>query len=407
MPPPEKLVGLVGKTNVGKSMLFTAMTLAPAEIANHPFTTIKPNIGIGYVRKKCVHVELGLPGCNPRTGMCIKGNRFIPVRIIDVAGLIPGASRGPGLGNKFMDDLRQADILIHVVDASGSTDLEGNPVPPGTTDPVEEVKLIAGEIDEWFKSVVLRIWQNKISRQVYSVKYPIDYLTQNLSGLSIRKKHVVEAIRRASLDSKKLKDWKLEDVERFALELRRASKPIIVAANKIDVDLGWDNALRLIKEFGENMVIPVSGLAEYILRKAAKAGYIEYLPGDPDFKILRRDLSAKQLKALEIIREKVLMKNNGTGVQRLLNHAVFNVLKMIVVYPVEDHHRFTDHKGNVLPDAYLVEEGTTVRELAYMIHTDLGETFLYAINAKTGERVGEDYVLKDNDVIKIVAAKAH
>ena len=407
MPPPTKIIGLIGKTNVGKSTLFAAMTLATVEIANHPFTTISPNTGVGYVRRKCVHVELGLPGCNPRTGACIKGNRFIPVKLMDVAGLIPGASKGRGLGNKFMDDLRQADVLIHVVDASGSTDLEGNPVPPGTADPVEEARLIQIEVDEWFKNVVRRVWENKISRQIYTVKYPIDYLTQNLSGLSIRKTHVVEAIRASGLEGRPLKEWRTEDIDRFALALRRVSKPIIIAANKIDIEPAEENVQRLKQEFGEENVIPVSGLAELILRKAARNGYIEYLPGDPDFTIIEEKLSNKQKRVLEIIREKVINKYGSTGVQKLLNHAVFNILRLIVVYPVEDHHRYTDHYGNVLPDAYLVPQGTTARELAYMIHTDLGRTFLYAINAKTGERIGEDYVLKDNDVIKIVAAVSH
>ncbi len=408
MPPPEKLVGLIGKTNVGKSTLFAAITLAPVEIANHPFTTIKPNMGVGYVRRRCVHVELGLPKCDPRTGMCINGYRFIPVKIMDVAGLIPGAHKGRGLGNKFMDDLRQADALIHVVDASGSTDLEGNPVSPGTSDPLEEAKLIQFEVDEWYKNVILRIWENRISRHIYTVKEPIEYLTQNLSGLSIKKHHVIKALKDTGLNDKPLKNWRREDVESLALSLRRISKPILIAANKIDLGPAEENVKRLKEFFGEKYVVPVSGLAEYILRKAALNKYVEYLPGDPDFKILDADkLTSKQKHVLEIIREKVLRKYGSTGVQELINRAVFDILDLIVVYPVEDHRKYTDHYGNILPDAYLVPRGTTARELAYMIHTDLGKTFLYAINAKTGERIGEDHVLNDNDVIKIVAAKAH
>lgn len=407
MPPPEKIVGIIGKTNVGKSTLFAALTMAPVEIANHPFTTIKPNIGIGYVRKKCVHVELGLKKCDPRTGFCIRGNRFIPVKIMDVAGLIPGASQGKGLGNKFMDDLRQADVLIHVVDASGSTSLEGAPAKPGTYDPVEEAITIQKEVDEWFKSVVKKVWENKISRQIYMVQNPIDYITQNLSGLSVRKQHVVKAIENAGLADKSPRKWDISDVEKFAVELRRVSKPIIIAANKADLPYAEENILRLKKVFGEDRVIPISALAEYILKKASQNNYIEYIPGDPDFRVIdEKKLSQQQKRVLEMIREKVLRKYGGTGVQRLLNYAVFNVLDLIVVYPVEDQNKFTDHYGNILPDAYLVPKGTTVKELAYMIHTDLGRTFLYAINAKTKERIGEDYVLRDNDVIKIVATAA-
>ncbi len=407
MPPPEKLVGIIGKTNVGKSTLFTALTMVPVEIANHPFTTIKPNIGIAYVRKKCIHVELGLDKCNPRKGFCINGYRFIPIKIMDVAGLIPGASKGRGLGNKFMDDLRQADILIHVVDASGSTDLEGNPVKPGTIDPVEEVKSIQEEVNEWFYAVVKKIWENKITRHIYTVQNPIDYLTQNLSGLSINKNHVLEAIHRSGLEDKKIISWSLEDIKIFSHNLREVSKPIIIAANKIDLGVAEENVKRLVETYGKDKVIPVSALAEYILRKASKNKYIEYLPGDPDFRIMDQDkLTDEQEKILNIIREKVLKKYGSTGVQELINHAVFNMLNLITVYPVEDHHKYSDHYGNVLPDAYLVPKGTTVRELAYMIHTDLGRTFLYAVNAKTNERLGADYVLNDNDIVKIVATAA-
>jgi len=407
LPPPEKIVGIIGKTNVGKSTLFAALTLATVDIANHPFTTIKPNIGIGYVRKKCVHVELGLPQCNPRSGYCLRGNRFIPIKLMDVVGLIPGASKGRGLGNKFMDDLRQADALIHVVDAAGATDPEGNPVRPGTSDPVEEVVAIQKEVDTWFYTVVKRLWNNKISRHLFSMRDPLELLVKSLSGLSITKYHVLEAIRKAGLEDKRIREWRDEDIQAFSKALRSVSKPIIVAANKADLPAAYDNIKRLKREFGEERVIPISALAEYILRKAALNSYIVYIPGDPEFRIISSSkLTREQKKALELIEDKVLKRYGSTGVQQLINSVVFNILRLIVVYPVENHNKYTDHHGNVLPDAYLVQRDTTVRDLAYMVHTDLGNSFLYAINAKTGERVGENYVLEDNDVIKIVAAKA-
>uniref|UniRef100_A0A7C4NV45 Redox-regulated ATPase YchF n=1 Tax=Staphylothermus marinus TaxID=2280 RepID=A0A7C4NV45_STAMA len=407
MPPPEKIIGIAGKTNVGKSTLFSALTMIPVHIANHPFTTIEFNVGVGYVRKKCVHNQLNLSGCNPRSGFCKRGYRFIPIKIIDVAGLIPGSSQGRGLGNKFMDDLRQADALIHVVDASGSTDAEGRPVKPGTYDPVEEAQLITREIDEWFVNVVMRIWNNKISRHLSSVTEPLDYIAQNFSGLSISKHHVIEACKRAGLEDKNPKNWNEEDIRKFAVELRRNSKPIIIAANKIDIGIAEENVKRLKEVFGEENIVPISALAELILRKASSSGLIDYLPGDSSFEIKNESLSDEQRRALDIIRDRVLKKYGSTGVQELLNRVVFKILKLVTVYPVEDAKKYTDHHGNVLPDAYLVPIGTTARELAYMIHTELGESFIYAINAKTGERIGEDYVVRDDDVIKVVAARAH
>lgn len=408
MPPPEKIIGIVGKTNVGKSTLFSALTMIPVKIADHPFTTIEPNTGIAYVRRRCVHLDLGLKGCNPRTGFCVKGDRFMPIKIIDVAGLIPGASKGRGLGNKFMDDLRQADLLIYVVDASGSTDLEGNRCKPGTQDPVEEARLILAEINEWFKDVVARVWTSKIERALVTSQNPIDTIFQNLSGLSIKRKHVVEAINLAGLGVKPPKSWTRADIEEFALRLREVSKPIIIAANKVDYPESQDNVRRLIEEYGKENVVPVSALAELILRKAKQSDIIDYLPGDSEvrYKVSIDKLSRDQVRALELVERQVLKLYGSTGVQELLRRAVFEKLNLITVYPVEDENKYTDHHGNILPDAYLVEKGTTARELAYMVHTELGESFLYAIDAKRKRRVGESHILEDNDVVKIVAAKA-
>jgi len=404
LPPPERIVGVIGKTNVGKSTFFSSLTMISVEISNRPFTTIKPNVGVAHVRKKCPELELGVK-CSPRTGFCISGTRFIPVKVIDVAGLVPGSSSGRGLGNKFMDDLRQADVLIHVVDASGSTDPNGNPVQPGSYDPVEEAKLIQNEVDLWFNSVVLRVVE-KVSRYVLTAKDPVELLAQNLSGLSVRRVHVVNAIKEAGLEDKKVSSWSKEDVELFSRILRRLSKPIIIAANKVDIPVARGNVEKLKEVFGE-YVYPVSSLAEYILKEASKRNYIEYVPGGSSYRVLSSSIPEAFRKALKLIDENVIGIYGSTGVQQVLEAAIFNALSQIVVYPVEDHRKFTDHYGNVLPDAYIVSRGTTVRELAYMIHSELGETFLYAINARSGERLGESYVLRDGDVVKVVAAAAH
>lgn len=400
------LVGIVGKTNVGKSTLFSAMTMIPVKIENRPFVTIEPNIGIGYVRSRCVHTELGLPRCDARNSLCIEGSRFVPVKIMDVAGLIRGAHEGRGLGNKFLDDLRQADVLIHVVDAAGSTDEEGNPVRPGTHDPYIDVIEIEREIDLWMYSIVKRDWE-KFSRGLDHLQYSeaLSRLAQRLSGLSIRQHHVARAIEVSELEKKRFSMWSSEDLMKFTVALRRISKPMVIAANKADIPESRDIIKSLIERLKDRVVIPVSAEYELALRRAASHGLVKYIPGDPDFEVIdRKRLTPQQERALERIRD--FMKiNNGTGVQRLLDTAVLKILDMIIVYPVEDHNRYTDSQGAVLPDALLVKRGTTARELAYMIHTDLGEGFIYAINAKTKSRVGADYVLEDNDVIKIVSAK--
>ncbi|MGC9121876.1 MAG: TGS domain-containing protein, partial [Thermogladius sp.] len=263
------------------------------------------------------------------------------------------------------------------------------------------------EIDEWFWGVVKKLWETKIQRSLHSTVDQVDLLARSLSGLSIRKQHIIEALREAGLENKNLKNWSLDDVRSFSLAVRRLSKPIVIAANKIDVPEAIENVRRLVEVFGKESVVPVSSLAELLLRKLAADGAIEYLPGDSSFRVVdEKKLSGQYKRALELIEESVLRVYGSTGVQLLLNKAVFDVLRLIPVYPVEDVNKYTDHHGNVLPDVYLVPWGTTAKELAYMIHTDLGEGFLYAINARTKERVGEDYQLKYGDVIKVVSAKS-
>jgi len=407
VPPPIPLVGIIGKTNVGKSTFFSALTLLPAKIENRPFVTIEPNVGIGYVRKRCVHVELGLPGCNPRNSLCIKGNRFIPVKLMDVAGLIKGAHKGRGLGNKFMDDLRQADVLLLVVDMAGSTNEEGMPVKPGSYDPIEEIESIIYEVNEWFFSVIRRNWE-RLARYLDTLPKDemITALTKRVSGLSIRREHVIRALKESDLEGKKPSTWSEDDLRSFTYKLREVSKPIVIVANKMDISEAQDN-LRHVKNMVRDVpIIPVSSLYELALRRASKSGLIEYIPGDDSFKIVDEGkLTSKQKQALELIRD-FMRKFKGTGVQQALNYAIFNVLKMIVVYPVEDQRKLTDHDGNVLPDAYLVREGTTALDLAYMVHTELGKGFLYAILARDERRVGSSYVLRDGDIVKIVSAMA-
>lgn len=400
------LLGVVGKTNVGKSTFFSAATEIDVPIENRPFVTIEPNVGVAYVRKICPHVELGLPRCDASNSICKLGWRFIPVKIIDVAGLVPGAHEGRGLGNKFLDHVRRADALLLVVDASGSTDEEGRPVKPGTYDPILEVKQMIFEIEEWMYSIISRDW-DKTARYIDTggVHDVAGALAQRLSGLSITKNHVARALEATGLESKRLTSWSREDLRYFIGVLRRVAKPTVIVANKADIPIAEDNIRRLREEFKDIPVIPTSSLAELILRKASSKGLIEYIPGDSDFKILSNP-PPELSKALDKVRELVLKKWGSTGVQEALNQAVFNLLDNIVVYPVEDHVRLTDKHGRVLPDALIVPRGSTARDVAYRVHTELGDTFLYAINARTKQRVGESYVVNDGDILKIVASAA-
>ena len=397
------MLGVVGKPNTGKSTFFSAATLAAAEIANYPFTTIKPNRGVGYVRTPCVHEEFKVKD-NPKNSLCLDGVRLVPVELIDIAGIVPGAWEGRGLGNQFLDEIRRADALIHVVDASGGTDCEGKTCKPGEHDPLEDVKFLEREITMWMVAILKKDW-SKISRTAEADKKGIaSHLEERLTGLGIRRQYVAEAIRLANLNVDKPATWSDEDFYRFVDYLRRLSKPMLIVANKIDLPTAEVNVERMKKL--DYMVIPCSAEAELALRRAAEKQLIDYKPGDRDFKITQPEkLSAGQIKALEAIREKVLQKNGTTGIQEAMNMAYFKLLNMITVYPVEDLEHLSDHNGRVLPDAYLIPKGTTAHQFAYLIHTELGESFIYAIDARDKRRIGEDAILKDRDVISIVSAK--
>jgi ribosome-binding ATPase YchF (GTP1/OBG family) len=395
-------LGLVGKPNTGKTTFFNAATLAEAPVANYPFTTIDANVGVTSVRSRCPCNDFELK-CNPQNSRCIDRIRYVPVRIIDVAGLVEGAHEGRGLGNKFLDNLRMAAALVHVIDAAGATDAEGKPCPPGTHDPMEDTGFLEVEIALWLRSLLTKDWPKFARRAKFEELDLAKLIAERLSGLGIKEKDVTLAIKQAGVDRSNPDKWSDDDLLRFASELRRVSKPIMLAANKADLPEAEKNIDRL-RQSGY-LVIPTCSDAELLLRRASRKGLINYEPGSDDFKVLKPEtISEPQLRALELTR-KLLKKWGSTGVQQVIEKAIYELLDLIVVYPVEDENKLTDKKGNVLPDAFLVTKGTTAREFAYIIHSDLGETFIHAIDARTKRRLGEEYVLKDRDVIRIVAAK--
>jgi len=390
-------IGLLGKTNVGKSTFFSAATQTTAQIGNYPFTTIEPNIGIGYVKTNCACKHLAVNHVHP---LCVNGIRFIPVKLIDVAGLVPGAHVGKGLGNKFLDNARQAEVLIHVIDVSGSTDITGQPVPPGTHNPLEDVKFVEDEFDQWMMQILQREWQ-KLTRELESKSGKIiNAISQRFSGLGIDEYEVEYVLHNLNLQTKRASEWSEDDLLSFVKNLRKRTRPIIIAANKADLcqDLGILNELKKI-----HPTIACSAETELLLRKADKNKIIEYLPGEKNFKV--RDginLNPQQQKALELA-AKVTSKLGGTGIQEVLDFACFDLLKLITVFPVEDETKLTNKDGEVLPDAKLLRFGSTAKDLAKLIHEDLAKGFLYAVDAKTKQRVGAEYQLKNGDVLKIMS----
>jgi len=389
-------IGLLGKTNVGKSTFFFAATQTTAQIGNYPFTTIEPNVGIAYVKAECACKYFSIDHTHQ---LCVKGTRYIPIKLIDVAGLVPGAHEGKGLGNKFLDDARQAEVLIHVVDASGSTDIQGQPIPAGTHNPLEDVKFVEEEFDQWMKQILQREW-HKLTRELESKSGKIIHaITQRFSGLGIDEYDVESVLHGLNLQTKKPLEWTENDIFSFAKVLRKKTRPMIIAANKADLC----HELSILNEFKKiHPTVACSAETELLLRKAAKNGLIDYLPGDKNFKIKGVDLNPQQKKALDLA-EKVLLKLDGSGVQQTLNSACFDLLRLIVVFPVEDETKLSNKNGEVLPDAKLLRSGSTARDLARAVHEDLAKGFLHAVDAKTKQRVGAEHQLKNGDVLKIVS----
>ncbi|MCU0798235.1 MAG: redox-regulated ATPase YchF [Candidatus Thermoplasmatota archaeon] len=393
-------IGIVGKPNVGKSTFFEACSLSGAEIANYPFTTIKANRGMAYLRAADPGPALGVTS-NPKNSFIRGSTRFVPVELLDVAGLVPDAHKGKGLGNQFLDDLRQASALVHVIDVSGSTDVEGNPVDKGSHDPRSDTAFLVNEVDQWFKGIISKDW-TRLAKSSESTHMAIDkLLAEKLTGLGINIHHITMAISHIDRPDKPTR-WTDEDLFSLSIELRKASKPMIIAANK--ADKADDGQIKdLTAHVKDAHVIPTCSEAEMALRKADKAGLISYMPGEGRFEITNASkLNDAQRKALQRIQD-VLDRFGSTNVQKVLESAAYDLLDLIVVYPVEDEHKFTDKDGRVLPDAHLMKRGSNARDLAYKVHTDLGTHFIKGIDCRTRRTVGSDHELKDGDVIKVHA----
>ena len=402
------LIGIVGKPSAGKSTFLNAACMTNAKVGSYPFTTIEANPGISYVKRKCICQELNVND-EPKNSTCEAGIRFAPVDLLDVAGLVPGAHEGKGMGNKFLNDLSRASILLHIVDFSGSLNEKGEDVKPGTRDPLDDMKFLEDEISQWIKKIITRTDWDRFVRTTHMNKIPIQSaITKRLTGIGVKEFQVSIALKQANLTTKSIRDWNDDELLSFSRSLQHISKPIIIVANKVDKKEAIENYERISKmpEYKGN-IFPCSALAEFYLRTFANDGIIDYIPGAPDFKIKDPEsISQKKKITLERMREEILSKFGSTGVQDALNKAIFDVLDYIYVYPVNDANKFTDHDGRVLPDVFLVKKGTKLIEfVAEKIHTDLAEHFIFGVNAKNKKRLGEDYELQPDDVIKIQAAK--
>jgi ribosome-binding ATPase len=391
------LIGLVGKPSSGKSTFFKAATLADVLIASYPFATIKPNNGVAYVKIDCLDKDLNTQ-CNPSKGYCINHKRFVPIELMDVAGLVKGASEGKGLGNQFLDNLTSADAFIHIIDISGETDAEGKETK--NHNPTEDVQMLENELDMWYLGILKKVWKT-FARTMQNTKADFSKsVAKQFSGLKVAEEDIKDVIRKGNYDTTKPSEWPDNLLLKFAHDLRHLTKPMILAANKCDKPQAKTNLETLKQNYPELTIIPCSADSELALREAAKAELIEYLPGESDFQI-KTTPNEKQQQALDKIKQTVLQPYKSTGVQEILNNIILNQLKYIAIFPA-GANKLADSKGNILPDCFLLKDGSTALDFAYALHSDFGDNFIKAIDVKTKQAVGKDHKLKHRDGLEIM-----
>ena len=425
-------IGLVGKPNVGKSTAFSALTEMLVDIANYPFTTIDPNVGVTWVplpepcacqilrerRESSGRLNPSDPEdpregsiCIPNSGSCSGFKRLVPVTLVDVAGLVPGAHEGRGRGNQFLSDLSRCDALIQVVDISGSTDLEGNPIGSGGSEPMEEFRFLISELDYWVMGIIANGWERACRRaQAEGIRAIEEHILERLTGIGAREGHVssgISSVLKEHPGSSSPTSWGREELSRLASIIRKRLFPLSIVANKADNQIHTGKELQSeIESLGGKMVF-TSAEAELALRRASSSGMIRYHPGDTKFELTdlgESNLSTKQREALKSISNS-LSSWEGGGLVGLLSDVVFRQLSQIVSYPVQDENHWVDGEGKPLPDAILIPQGTTARGLAFQVHSDLGEGFVRAVDAKSGRVIGAEHELISGDVVSILAKK--
>ncbi len=396
-------IGLIGKTNTGKTTFFNSATLSSEEISSYPFTTKSPVSGVAHAITLCVHPEFKIQD-NPNNSKCLDGWRYIPIELIDLPGLIKDAWKGKGLGNQFLSIAAQSDALLHVVDASGGIDSTGKITEVGTGDPISDFADIEEELIMWYHKI-LEGNRDKISKLIKTGTDVVDAITDLYRGIGVTKTHVKDTFHATNLEEKDFDDFNMIDSKKFASYLRKISKPTLIVANKVDVDGADKNFARLRERYNDSIVIPVSGDSEFVLRRAEQKGLIKYSPGSETFEIMKSDeLNEKQNNALDFIKQGIMGEYMRTGVQFAINVAVFKLLKMNSIYPVADEKNMSDKKGRILPDLILLKDGTTINDLAKEIHSDLTKGLLYGKDLRYNLRLPTDYQLRDRDVVSLVSA---
>ncbi|DAA74530.1 TPA_exp: GTP binding protein [Trichophyton benhamiae CBS 112371] len=340
--PRDPLIGLVGKPSSGKSTTLNSLTDASSKVGNFPFTTIDPQRAIGYLQVDCACSRYNLQDrCKPNYGGCHEGRRSVPIELLDVAGLVPGAHEGKGLGNKFLDDLRHADALIHVVDVSGTTDAEGK-VTRGY-DPSQDIVWLKSEIVRWIEGNLMDKWGSIKRKHIATKSTAVETLQTQFSG-------------------------------------------------------------KIAKQEDPKSIVLCSAISEVFLRKLTKQGYIKYIEGsefvdtredliemgDPDGGGLK-EMDEKLKNRVENLKDLVLYRFGSTGVVQVLSRAA-ELLGLVPVFPVRNVHTFASGAtGNaVFRDCVLVNKNSTVGDVARKVMGDVPIAF---VEGAEGTRISEDEIV--------------
>ncbi|OLY81288.1 putative GTP-binding protein [Smittium mucronatum] len=363
--------------------------------------------------------------------------------MIDVAGLVPGASEGRGLGNKFLDDLRHADVLIHIVDSSGTTDENGKATKG--YDPTNDIEWLRSEIHAWIFNNLNKKWDAIVRRHIATKSTSANTFQTQLSGYGTSKEIIVESLG-GDYGKTPLKDWTSDFLYDFVFKFIDVRFPTVIALNKIDHPDSDTNITRIIKYYTSankksmsnnpseeskdkimvhgvdpDRIVLTSALSECYLKLLAKQNYIIYNTGDEDFISLEDDPSLSDrlvsfdnnvADELERIRDLVLYRYFSTGTQQAIIKAV-ETLNMIPVYPVkkiptilpnsspEDFSKVNGEKS-IFRDVILVKSGTTVKQFAEILGDDFAKNFNGA-ESIGGLQLGEDDVIVPgkNNVISI------
>lgn len=338
----------------------------------------------------------------------MNGLRSVPIELLDVAGLVPGAHQGRGLGNKFLDDLRHADALIHVVDVSGTTDAEGKAT--RGYDPSVDIEWLRGEIVRWVEGNLMEKWGSIKRRHVAIKGNAVDTLQGQFSGYGSTRDVVARTLDRIAL-KEPLEQWSNETVSRVVDQFVEEKFPIVLALNKIDHADADKNIAKIAKMVPADRMVLCSAISEVFLRKLAKQKYVRYVEGS-EFVDTREDLieqgeadggglkecDEKLKTRIENLKDMVLYRFGSTGVVQVLSRAA-DVLGLVPVFPVKNTHTFgAASTGPVFRDCVLVKKNSTVSDVARKIMGDAPVSF---IEGEGGRRVAEDAIVSvgKNDIL--------